>query len=166
MLLVETFVGPSTIEGVGVFAVSRIRKGTKLWAFHEAFDHLIPEANVAALPTEVQHFLERYGYRTPEFPGFFVIETDNGRFMNHSPAPNVEFVGQSAGYATRTIEAGAELTCDYNALEPGFKLLPSLALTVAKRVSRVSALRRTARHSAVVAPDPVAVPADPETVSA
>jgi uncharacterized protein len=157
MLLVETFVGPSKIEGVGVFAVSRIRKGTKLWAFHEAFDHLIPESNVAALPTEVQHFLERYGYRTPEFPGFFVIETDNGRFMNHCEPPNVEFIGQRVGYATRTIEAGDELTCDYNALEPGFKLLPPLTIKMVTRPARVASLRRANRHGATS----VAVAADP-----
>ncbi len=126
MMLVETFVGPSAIEGVGVFAVERIRAGTKIWTFNEMFDRLIKEETLATLPKEMQGFVERYAYKHPEFSGLFVLETDNGRFMNHCITPNVAFTDQFTGFAAADVEAGGELTCDYNELEPGFKLLPSL----------------------------------------
>ncbi len=103
---------------------------------------MIPEASLGELPREMQNFVERYSYRNPEFPGQLVLETDNGRFMNHSITPNVCFSDQYSGFAAFDIDAGEELTCDYNELEPGFKLLPSLmSITLRKpngrRVQRV-----------------------------
>ena len=42
MLLVNTFVGASPIEGVGVFASDPIPKGTLIWRLEPDFDRLIP----------------------------------------------------------------------------------------------------------------------------
>ena len=148
MLLVETFVGPSKIEGVGVFVMAPVLKGAKIWTLDAVFDRKIPEANLAELSREMQNFVERYSYRNPEFPGQLILETDNGRFMNHSTSPNVCFSDQYSGFAARDIEAGGELTCDYNELEPGFKLLPSLMEMTLRKQANGRRVQRVTRHGA------------------
>jgi SET domain-containing protein len=49
MILVPTYVGPSEIEGVGVFAAAPIPKGTQIWLLDEAFDRVLTEEEIEAL---------------------------------------------------------------------------------------------------------------------
>jgi hypothetical protein len=92
------------------------------------------------MPAEVRQFVERYAYKSPGFPGFFVLEMDNARFMNHSHRPNTSFASPFVGYAAHNIAVGEELTCNYNQLEPGFVLLPSIRVATRERkVEEVSA---------------------------
>ena len=44
MLHVMTYVAPSSIHGLGVFATIPIAKGTLLWTFEEYFDRRYDEA--------------------------------------------------------------------------------------------------------------------------
>lgn len=64
------------------------------------------------------------GYPHMTRQGFTVLEFDNGRFMNHSPAPNTDFRDPETGWAVRDIAAGEEITCDYGEFDPGFVLQP------------------------------------------
>ena len=124
MLLIQSYVAPSPIEGVGVFAADAIPAGALIWRLDPAFDRLIRAADIASLPTTFRQFAERYGYPYPHDPSFVVLELDNGRFMNHSPVPNTSFTDPDAGYALRRIEAGEELICDYSEFDPAFEMLP------------------------------------------
>jgi hypothetical protein len=125
MLLVETYVGPSTIEGVGVFASSRITAGTLIWKFVPRFDISISKEELEAFPSPVYNLMIRYAYPHHESPDVLIIESDNGRFMNHSDLPNTDFKPQIEGYAVCDIEPGEELSCDYRDFDPNFELLPS-----------------------------------------
>lgn len=124
MLLIQSYVAPSPIEGVGVFAAETIPAGALIWRLDAGFDRLVRHEDVAGLPETFRTFAERYGYPYPHDPSFLVLELDNGRFMNHSPTPNTNFTDPDAGYALRRIEAGEELTCDYSEFDPAFEMLP------------------------------------------
>jgi hypothetical protein len=124
MLLIPNYVGPSAIEGVGVFAGAPIAEGTVIWKLDERFDLIFSEEEVARLEGEQRLFAERYGYSHTTRPGFTILELDNGRFMNHSARPNTQFTDPLIGWALRDIAEGEEITCDYSEFEPGFTILP------------------------------------------
>ncbi|MBB5517820.1 SET domain-containing protein [Amphiplicatus metriothermophilus] len=127
MLLVSTYVAPSAVEGVGVFAAEPIKKGTVIWRFEPEFDRLIPMDKYLSAPPYLKDLLDRYAYPSPDRPGFIVYEVDNGRFMNHSETPNTDFSDFGGARAIRDIEAGEELTCNYGDFFKDFELLPNLA---------------------------------------
>lgn len=128
MLLVRTFVGPSAIEGVGVFAAEPIGGGTPIWRLEAGFDRLVPLEDYRSAPPVLRELLDRYAYPSPDQPGFLVYEVDNGRFMNHADAPNTDFSEPSGGTALRDIAAGEELTCDYGEFYGEFELLPAASV--------------------------------------
>lgn len=124
MLLIPNYVGPSAIEGVGVFAGAPVAKGTIIWTFDERFDRLLTAADIAELDEQQRSFVERYGYPHPPRPELTVLESDNGRFMNHSDSPNAQFTDPAIGWAIRDIAEGEEITCNYAEFEPDFSMLP------------------------------------------
>ena len=124
MLLIANYVGPSSIEGVGVFAAEPLAKGTVIWSFDERFDHVLSPAEIAELGEQQRQFVERYGYSHSQRPELTILELDNGRFMNHADRPNTEFTDPHIGWAIRDIAEGEEITCNYAEFEPGFAILP------------------------------------------
>ena len=124
MMIVPTYVAPSEIEGVGIFATSAIKAGTAIWELSDDLDLLLTREQLARLPELQRSFIERYGYPHMSEPHLTVLEFDNGRFMNHSPSPNTDFTRPDVGYATRDIAAGEELTCDYREFDPSFTMQP------------------------------------------
>ncbi|MCX7303146.1 MAG: SET domain-containing protein-lysine N-methyltransferase [Hyphomicrobiales bacterium] len=125
MLLVSTYVAASDIEGVGVFAAEPIAKGALIWRLNPDFDRLVPADSYDALPETMKELIDRYAYPSPDKPGYLVYEVDNGRFMNHSDAPNTDFSQYGGGFALADIAKGQELTCDYSQFHEGFELLLS-----------------------------------------
>ena len=124
MMLVPTYVAHSEIEGVGVFAADAIRAGTLIWQLEPRLDRLIPAAEVPNLPPVLQAFVERYSYPYPHDRSKLIVEVDNGRFMNHSAAPNTVFSDPDTGFTLRDIAPGEELTCNYAEFDPAFEILP------------------------------------------
>ena len=124
MLLVPTYVRPSQVEGVGVFAAQDIPAGTLIWRLDERFDRLIHRRDVTDQPETVRQFIERYAYPYPHGPDLLIVELDNGRFMNHSDEPNTDFLDPDAGFTRRAIAADEELLCNYSEFDPGFAMLP------------------------------------------
>lgn len=119
MMTVRCHLGPSAIEGLGVFATEDIPAGTVVWRFDRRFDQSFPRAWLAEQPPHIQEFLERYGYPDHQDPSLWVLDADEGRFMNHSDAPNLDFSDPENGVAARDIAAGEELTCDYAGFSEG-----------------------------------------------
>lgn len=113
MLLFNTYVAPSPIEGVGVFAAEPIASGARIWLLEPRLDRLFPIDEIDTLPPAAQAFARRYGYVSGDDSSKWVLELDNGRFMNHSASPNTRFDAPDGGYAIRDIAAGEELTCSY-----------------------------------------------------
>ena len=123
-MLVPTYVAPSAIEGVGIFAAEPIAARTLIWRLDPSLDRLIGRSEASGLCPVFRDFVERYSYPYPHDPERLIVELDNGRFMNHSPAPNTIFSDPDAGFTLRDVEAGEELTCDYAEFDPGFEILP------------------------------------------
>ena len=113
MLLVDTYVGPSAIEGVGVFAGRPLAKGTLVWRLEPGFDRVITPAEREALPETTRQFLDRYAYFDSILQAY-LLDGDHCRFMNHSDTPAIEFRVGGTGYVLRDVAAGEELTCDYH----------------------------------------------------
>ena len=124
MMIVPTYVGPSAIEGVGVFAGEFIPAGTPIWTLDERFDLLLGAAEMLALPPLQKQFVERYGYPHMTREGLTVLEFDHGRFMNHSDTPNTNFTDPETGWAIRDVVAGEELVCNYAEFDPAFIMQP------------------------------------------
>jgi len=124
MMLIPTYVAPSRIEGVGIFAAEDVPAGTLIWRLDRRLDRLLSKEEIAALPDVHQGFVERYGYPYPHDCSITIVELDNGRFMNHSTAPNTRFSDPDAGFARITIAAHDELTCNYAEFDPNFQILP------------------------------------------
>lgn len=119
MLLVPTYVAPSAIEGLGLFAARPISKGTTIWRFDPLLDLVFPEGLLASYPPGTQDFLRKYGYLQRGTAGYRVLDGDNGRFMNHSDQANSDNRGETS-VATRDIAQGEEITCDYAEFVEGF----------------------------------------------
>jgi SET domain-containing protein len=132
MMIVPTYVGPSEIEGVGIFAAAPIKAGDPVWILEDKFDLLMPAGELAALPELQRQFVERYGYPHMTRPGMIVLEFDNGRFMNHSDTPNTDFRNAEMAWATCDIAAGEEITCNYAEFDPSFEMQPGRHFIVAQ----------------------------------
>jgi uncharacterized protein len=111
MLRVPTYVAPSPIAGMGVFAAKDIEAGTVVWSFEEGVDWRIHPEEFEAFPEPYRTRFRHYVYL--EDTGFYVLCGDNTRFMNHSDMPNCEEPPGAFTIASRLIKAGEELTCDY-----------------------------------------------------
>jgi uncharacterized protein len=107
------YLAPSEIEGLGVYSTVDIKKGDIVWKHDPLLDLSIPVSHMEASPEHVREFLDRYTYDHPTQPGMLVLDGDEGRFMNHSLTPNLDFSSKDSGIALTDIPAGTELTCNY-----------------------------------------------------
>jgi SET domain-containing protein len=122
MYIIETEIRPSSIHGMGCFLRQPVTKDQVLWMFEPRFDLLFSKEEVYALPMTIQGIIEFYGYfDTQQFKGWWVFPTGNDRFTNHSDEPTVVPLKisecQYVMVASRDMEVGEELTCDYNEYE-------------------------------------------------
>jgi SET domain-containing protein len=114
MLLVDVYLGKSSIEGIGVFAKRPIAQGTLIWKLDLNYDRRIPVAAYEAENGPVKAYLDRYCYPDRTDPSYIVFEADDARYMNHADDPNCDVSRPHESYALRDIAAGEEMTCDYN----------------------------------------------------
>ncbi|MFN3146760.1 MAG: SET domain-containing protein-lysine N-methyltransferase, partial [Paracoccaceae bacterium] len=84
----------------------------------------VSKTSVEAMLPHVQEFMDRYSYEDPYNPDNVVLDADEGRFMNHSDTPNLDFSGKDFGYALWDIPAGTELTCNYAEFVTGALMQP------------------------------------------
>ena len=132
MLTVSTYVAPSAIEGLGVFAGEFIERGRLMWSLNPKFDIFIYGEEIEGLTPHMQDFIARYSYPHLEMPGVAVVDSDNGRFMNHTLTPNTDFRIFDKGYALVDIAQGDEITCNYHEFDPTFAgFFPNIQAAVA-----------------------------------
>ena len=120
MMLVRTYVAPSTIEGLGVYAEEFIPSGTLIWQLNPKFVATFSRSDIEDFPAHIREFVEKYSFPHLERDNLLVVELDNGRFMNHTGQPNTDFTQFSKGYAIRDIHQGEEITCNYHEFDPTF----------------------------------------------
>ncbi len=111
MLLIDHYVGKSTIYGLGVFSAEFIPKGQKVWEFHSAINRIVSRADLEDLPRYVRSLIEaRSEYIMEERA--FLTSLDGDQFVNHSDNPNTYKSGEE-WFAATDIHPGDEVTCDY-----------------------------------------------------
>jgi len=115
MLCVPTFVAPSPIAGMGLFAATDLPAGTVIWEYTEGVDWRIPPDEFAAFPEPYRSRLRHYVYE--EDVGSLVLCGDNAKFMNHSDTPNCDDPEGERTVTNRLVRAGEELTCDYRMID-------------------------------------------------
>ena len=117
MMMVETELQPSNIQGIGIFLLEDVHKGQIIWRFDSRVDRIYSEAELAALPPPTSAFLKRFS-TWHEPTGLWVLCGDNGRHFNHSDTPNTVSQGIAFGedIAAEDLPAGTELTSDYRTI--------------------------------------------------
>jgi SET domain-containing protein len=116
MLLVKTTIGPSKIEGIGIFAAEPINKGAVIWEFNPLIDILLTREQVASLSVPARDQMHKYSYFDQVY-GKYLLCGDDARFFNHDDNPNCydspHLSGRDITVASRDIAVGEELTCNY-----------------------------------------------------
>lgn len=138
MLRVPTYVAPSSIAGVGLFAATDLPANAVIWEYAEGVDWKITPSELILFPEPFQSRLRHYLYQ--EDSGVYVLCGDNAKYMNHSDHPNCDDTGGEYTVTTRAIKAGEELTCDYRLFD-----LESKNFGISFNGQPVGAARDTAR---------------------
>lgn len=117
MNLVKTYIAPSGIEGIGLFAAEFIPAGKKMWEIN-GFDILVDNEGFKSLPlTEEQlAYVKRYIYFNS---GYWIYCGDDAKFTNHSVNPNTR-IDFSEQFSIVDIYPGDEITCNYHELDADF----------------------------------------------
>ena len=113
MLLINTYVQRSPIQGLGCFTSDSIKKGQLVWTYDKDSDISVLVEKLPDLPPRIRLMLQWYGYgEVIDNVRVITLCCDNARFMNHSLSSNIaEHAGDN--YASRDIAAGEELLCNY-----------------------------------------------------
>ncbi len=119
----NTFVklAPSAIEGIGVFAMIPIAKGTRGFFSNDKSEWIkISKDEIDALPEHSRKLVENFclfdedHYFVPEY-GFKTI--DLVIYLNHADTPNIRSINDGDDFETlRDINAGEELFLDYGSI--------------------------------------------------
>jgi hypothetical protein len=122
MLVVPTYLAPSPLHGLGVFATAPVARGTVVSRYLPPFDVQFPPALLTVLSEVERTYLRHYAYLS-RFSGVYVLPGDHDRFMNHSDRPNVGMHpdGTTENVALREVAAGEELTCDYRTFDAAWR---------------------------------------------
>lgn len=120
MLLVETYLAKSSINGLGVFSTHKIKKGEIIWKFYEGLDIKIHKDDLHKLNLNSAQlkFIDTYFWRDGEY---FYSCCDHSTFQNHSSNENSVQIGDYL-YACKDIEAGEEITIDYSTFDDDYIL--------------------------------------------
>jgi len=115
MLKIKVKIGKSSIQGIGLFADQFIPKGTTTWRYEQNLDISITKEEIEALPELSKQFVLYYSYFDKKME-YYVLPTDHLRFINHTSNKEKLNIDSTPDedVASRDIQAGEELLCDYN----------------------------------------------------
>lgn len=117
---------PSTLHGIGVFAIRDIPSGTRTIFSKEQGDWItVSRQEVDALPQHTKQLVENHclyddeNYFLPSY-GFKLM--DLAVYLNHSENPNLVSINDGEYFeAIKDIQSGEELLIDYGTLVDGEK---------------------------------------------
>lgn len=119
MFLYNTILKPSSIHGLGVFAMGRIKKGTAVYQHSSRLDLILNADRFNKLDPRDQALIMHYGGIDKRL-GRYRLPYDDLRFLNHSEKPNLAYdEATDQIIALRDIVSGEELTQDYRDFEDG-----------------------------------------------
>ena len=109
---------PSSIHGVGVFALKMIPKGQNPFVGCDDFEYVrFADSALQGLDPGVLKYISDVCIHDEEglsLPEIGINAIDVSYFLNHSATPNMRAVDRGAQFcALRTIHVGEELTVDY-----------------------------------------------------
>jgi len=116
MLLIDTYLDKSKIQGVGVFSKENITKGKKIKEVRQEFEIRFDKTNLPRMPLALANFIQTHAHEENE--NEYCLGIDNEKYLNHSDNPTVD----EEGYALRNIAIGDEITIDYNNFDDNIKL--------------------------------------------
>jgi hypothetical protein len=118
MLLVRTYIAPSRVHGLGLFAAEPIARDRRIWAFNPVVDHVIDPDSVRSLPAHVQEFVRTHSF--VDWQDQVVLSADHAIYMNHGgELANID-ADDEGSYAARAIAEGEELLEDYRQFGRGY----------------------------------------------
>lgn len=110
---VKTYLAPSEIHGIGVFAMRDIPKGQKLHTDMAPKIYTLAYSNFGKLFPEVKKYLlERWPLITQDSP-FAYPDTRIVAHMNHAEDPNYDSINDKV---LKDIKKGEEITEDYRTI--------------------------------------------------
>jgi SET domain-containing protein len=115
MYAVKTYLAPSPLDGVGVFAGEDIPKGALVWELVEGFDLVFAPEEVAKMPERSRAHIKKHAFF---WKNKYYLCGDYGQFTNHSDNPNTGNIpGSMSEIALRAIKQGEEITADYRTFD-------------------------------------------------
>lgn len=116
MLQVDTYIDHSKIDGYGIFANQDIKANQIIWTLDEDTDIVLSINQINKLTLvfgdDWKKTFMKYSYH--ENNNFYVLHTENIRYMNHSDKPNCGGNNINNMIALKNISKGEELTENYN----------------------------------------------------
>ena len=124
-MCVKSKIGPSKIQGIGLFADEFISKGTVIFRFVLGFDLKFSAKEMKKLPPQTRKYLKKYTWLSKK-SGKYCFSLDNNRYINHSRNPNAlskyyKNEEEVVTKAIKNIKKGEEITEDYRTLEKNYK---------------------------------------------
>ena len=109
MILIDTYLDKSKIQGVGVFAKENVKKGEKIKEVRPEFEIEFNSDNLPKMPLALAKFIDTHSYERELGSKILVMGIDNEKYLNHSDDPSVD----DEGYALKDIKIGDEITINY-----------------------------------------------------
>ena len=109
MMLIDTYLDKSKIQGVGVFAKENAKKGERIKEVRPEFEIEFNSDNLPKMPLALANFINTHSYERELGSKILVMGIDNEKYLNHSDDPNVD----DEGYALKDIKIGDEITINY-----------------------------------------------------
>lgn len=123
--IVKIRLAPSSVHGVGVFAMRDIKKGEKLYTDIIPHQFDLPYKKFNKLNKEIQEILLGHFPLVIEGSHFLYPVTKFSAYLNHSDKPNYDAVNDKA---LKDIKVGEEVTEDYRLIKNWQKVFPFLLL--------------------------------------
>ncbi len=114
MLTVKTYLAPSTVHGIGLFAAEPIPANSTVWQYNEHIDSIYPEDIFLNICRNVhQNTLQHLLNCSYKRSGRYFYLTDNARFINHSELANIVFIDDYTEVALHEIKPEEEILENY-----------------------------------------------------
>ena len=115
MLTINTYLAPSPVHGIGLFAAEYIQAGSPVWKFNRYIDKIFKREVFLDICNRLDscslHHLLNSSYARG---GRYFYLTDNARFINHSEkSDNICFADDYMEIALRDIQPHEELLENY-----------------------------------------------------
>jgi len=116
MLTVKTYLAPSGIHGIGLYAAEDIPEGSPVWRFTPGIDLAYSVLQFRRICCGLDETALRHlSVATYKRSNRYFLVTDNTRFINHSDFDyNVVLIDDYTEIAMRDIRCGEEILENYN----------------------------------------------------